>query len=342
MSKMKVAIIGSDKIDSMEYHISDAFSELGHEVKIFDSHNFIKFGNSKLNSVSYSIDNFIRIHSDRYDQKKHNKIRSLIKNYEPELIVCFYRDIHPSLINDLKNDSNSIIHINPDAMTTLGYQQVFAANYDAWFTKDRYMARFMKDNMHLRTFIYNEAFNHRFNPKPKCDKREMEQKVNIEISTYGTLYPYRVRMLNEIRKGIDADFKIYGVKPHRFFNSELATCFTGEYIYGMRKSEVLYGSKIVLNNMHFAEIESVNCRFFEINGSGGFQLSDYRPILKELLPIDPELVSFKNTNEAISKIKYYLSHPDERYELASIIYQHFINNYTYDHLVQHVLDCLEL
>lgn len=49
-----------------------------------------------------------------------------------------------------------------------------------------------------------------------------------------------------------------------------------KYIVGKEKARILYGAKIVFNNLHYAEIESVNNKFFEINGSGAFQLCDYR------------------------------------------------------------------
>lgn len=90
--------------------------------------------------------------------------------------------------------------------------------------------------------------------------------------------------------------------------------------------------------MHYAEIESVNNRFFEVNGCGAFQLSDYRPILKDLLPIDPELVSFRSIDEGIDKLRYYLAHPTERHEIADKVYRHFMENYTYDHLVLYLLN----
>ena len=89
--------------------------------------------------------------------------------------------------------------------------------------------------------------------------------------------------------------------------------------------------------MTYAEIESVNNRFFEVNGCGGFQLLDYRPILKDLLPVDPELVSFKSIDEAIEKIRYYLQNPEERVAISQKIYDHFIDKYTYDHLIQYIL-----
>ena len=92
--------------------------------------------------------------------------------------------------------------------------------------------------------------------------------------------------------------------------------------------------------MGVSVLESVNDRFFEVNGCGGFQLLDYRPILKDLLPIEPELVSFKCVDEAVEKIRYYLQHPEERVAIAQKIYDHFMDHYTYDHLVMHILNSI--
>ena len=133
------------------------------------------------------------------------------------------------------------------------------------------------------------------------------------------------------------NLKIYGVIPHRFYNHSLDKAYQHKYIVGQEKADFLYGSKIVFNQMHYAEIESVNCRFFEVNGSGAFQLSDYRPILKDLLPIDPELVSFKGIDDGIDKIKYYLAHPKERYDLANKIYNYTSTRFSYENLVKFIL-----
>lgn len=334
---MKIAIIGADRTDSMEFHLTDAFRHMGHEAKIFDVYASNIFKNKKFRPYFQSFDKFLRVSNDSYDRRRFSAVANRVNKFSPDLVVCLYKDVHPTFIDLVKTSNNMVIHINPDAMTTLGYQQVFAANYDAWFTKDGYMLKLMKGNMHLNAFQYTEAFNHRYNPKPTIKKTDAENKVNIDVATYGTLYPYRTRMLGEIIKS-GIDISLFGVVPHRFFDSRLEKYCTGKYIVGEEKANILYGAKIVLNNLHFAEVESVNCRFFEANGCGAFQLCDYRPILSDLLPIDPSLVSFKDTNDAIDKIKYYLKHENERYEISDVIYQHFMDHYTYDHLAAYILD----
>ena len=284
-----------------------------------------------------TLDKLARNYSDRYDNKVFNKLAIRVNEYNPELVVCLYRFIHPTFVRSVKEPGRKVIHVNPDQMTTLEYEQVFASDYDSWFTKDPYMLSFMKDKMKLNAFLYSEAFNQRIHRKPDCPKQEAEKEVGIDVMTYGTFYPYRTRMLKRVLdEGID--MKIYGVVPRRFYNGELETANQHRYIAGEEKSRLLYGSKIVFNQMHFAEVGGVNCRFFEVNGSGAFQLSDYRPVLQDLLPIDSSLVSFKTIDEGIEKIKYYLVHDTERYEIAQKVYEHFMRHYTYDNLVKYILE----
>lgn len=337
---MKIAIVGAVREDSMEYHLADAFRYLNHNVEIFDLCSGVIYKFKKIRPYALAISKFLRVYSDKYDSNIYKELAQQVNKFNPDIVICFYRDIHPIFVDFVKTINRRVVHINPDQMTTLGYQQIFASNYDAWFTKDKYMLAFMEHNMKLNAYIYNEAFNHRFNPRPNVGKLEMEDEVGVDVMTYGTFYPYRNRMMRAV---LDAgiDIKLYGVVPNRFYDKSLIPHSMNRYIVGDEKARVLYGSKIVLNNLHFGEVESVNCRFFEANGIGAFQLSDYRPILKELLPINPELVSFRTIDEGIDKMKYYLLHDAERVEIANVIYQHFIDHYTYDHLATYLLNIIE-
>lgn len=331
---MKIAIIGSNKADSMESNLLEAFEYAGHQAKIFDIKNKMP-----LNSVSrYTsvLDVLARRYSDSYDKILFFKLLKSVLGFNPDLVVSLYRFVHPSFVKYIKDKNIPIIQINPDQLTTLELQQIFVEPYDVYFSKDPYMVRFMRNNMKLNAYYYNEAFNSRYHHKPDIPKSECEKEVGIDVMTYGSLYPYRCRMLKYV---LDAgiNLKIFGLKPQRFYDTALDSAFQNRYIVGEEKAKLLYGSKIVFNQMHYAEIEGVNCRFFEANGAGAFQLSDYKPILKDILPIDPELVTFKNIDDAIEKMKYYLNNPDKRYEISSTVYEWFKDRYSYDNLIKYVL-----
>ncbi len=317
---MKIAIIGSTLYDSIEFHLNESFSYHGHESYIFD----LPYGNP---SVKFP------------DNKVFMLLASSVEQYQPDLIMVVYRIIHPDFVNHLKKKGYPLIQVNPDALTTFDLQQLFAAEYDVYFTKDPYIQRFMESNLKLNVKLYNEAFNPRVHVKPDADKLEYEKEFDIDVMTYGSMYPYRNRMLR-ILADHGIDLTLFGNRNVPFYDASLDEYHTDCYITGEVKAKILYGSKIVLNNLNYAEIESVNTRFFEANGSGAFQLSDYRPILKDLLPIDPELVSFRSIDEAIEKIRYYLQHPQERVSIAQQIYDHFMGRYTYDHLIQYILNSI--
>lgn len=330
---MKVAIIGSNLPDSLEYNLKEAFTFRKDSCEVFDITNSLSASNKYL----FNLEKLLRTYSNKYDISVFKKLARKVVNFNPDLVICVYRFIHPIFVTTIKRQKKCpVIQLNPDALTTFEYQQVFASDYDVWFTKDPYIVRFMRDNMHLNAIYYNEAFNIRLHKKPDMDKVQAEEEANIDVMTYGTIYPYRANMLKQvINAGIQ--LKIYGSTPHRFYDNTLDKNFQHKYLVGKEKAKTLFGSKIVFNQMHYAEIESVNNRFFETNGCGAFQISDYRPILNEILPIDPEKVSFRSIDDAIDKMRYYLSHPEERYKIAKTIYEHFINKYTYDELINYIL-----
>ena len=313
---MKIAVIGSTDYDSLEYHLDESFNYNGHQSQIFDP--LQKTGASYFSKIDRQV--FIDVANE-------------VEQFHPDLVVVVYRIVHPDFVIRMKQSGYKIIQINPDALITHDFQKMFVAEYDVYFTKDAFIKRFMESNLKLNVKLYHEAFNRRVHIKPDIDKFDCEKEVNIDVMTYGTLYPYRNRMLR-ILADSGIDLTLFGISNYPFYDKSLNKYYTGYYIVGETKAKILYGSKIVFNNLNYAEIESVNNRFFETNGSGAFQLSDYRPVLKELLPVDPESVSFKSIDDAIDKIKYYLQHPEERLSISQKIYQHFLNHYTYDHLIQ--------
>ncbi|MGK4222810.1 CgeB family protein [Parabacteroides distasonis] len=329
---MRITIIGSKSFDSLEYNLNETFNQQGHSCSIVDIYSSSVSGNKRFRTF----DTLARRYSETYDRSVFNRVLDNVLRRDPDLVIGVYRFIHPELVRKIKAKEIHIIHINPYALTTFERQQLFVESYDLYFIKDPYMMRFMRDNMNLNVRLYNEAFNTRIHKRPKQNKSICEQEENIDVLAFGNMYPYRTRMLTILKKR-EVRLALYG-KKGAYFSSELDDCFQGKYIVGEEKARILYGAKIVFNNLHYAEIESVNNKFFEINGSGAFQLCDYRPILKDLLPVDPELVSFRTIDDAVEKINYYLDHPQDRYDLSNLIYNHFVEHYSYDSLVQYVLN----
>jgi spore maturation protein CgeB len=325
---MKIAIIGAINYDSLEFHLKDELSQQGHTAEIFDY--------DKL--VSKKIDFGLTQISMSYVENKNKKLLKQVLEYKPDLVIGIYRHIHPEVVKNIKNERIKIIHINPDGLTTFQNQQLFVEPYDAYFSKDPYMVKFMKDKLELNVFQYQEAFNPRIHKKPEKPYKELENEVDIDVLSFGNLYPYRNRMLSSLKdKGLE--ITIYGHKA-KYFDPYLNENYKNRGIYGEEKARILNGSKIVFNNFHYAEIESVNNKFFEITGSGAFQICDYKPILNKILPIDPKKISFNTLNEANDLMEYYLKNPEKRWEIRQTLQKYFQENYTYKHLLEEIFEKL--
>ncbi len=331
---MRWGIIGAAMgVDTLEFHLQDSLQYLGHEVKLFD----IALAGSKGVNLHY----WLRRVSEKYDQWKAQRLAEQIISYKPDIVIGVYRYIHPLTIQLIKKRSPStvVIHINPDQLVTLEQQQILASPYDYLFTKDPFMMRFMRDMAGLNAHYLPEAFNPRYHVPPTGNRNELEKGENIDVLVFGTLYPYRTRIIDQI---VRAGFKVslYGTRA-RYMNPNLDSLFGNRTILGRDKAIKIVGSKIVLNTFHYAEIESVNCKYFEIFGMGGFQLCDYKSTLKEYSEIDPDLYSYRSTKEAVELIQHYLPLQQERFNQAEQQKQYFLTNHTYEKRISEILSAIK-
>jgi spore maturation protein CgeB len=330
---MKITLFGSKNFDSLEYHLHDSFQFLGNDITHIDIKDVVP--------VPYIYNYYAIKFIKKYDEYLFRQVANKIIESEPELVVCTYRFTHPICIKLIKQamPNVKVVHVNPDQLTTLEYQQIFASPYDAYFTKDRFIVDFMRNKMGLNAFYLPEAFNPRVHKMPNVVRAELEKKIKIDVVAFGTMYPYRDNMVGQLIKfGIDVS--LFGTPNKRFSKPEIERNFKNEFITGDRKSEILYGSKIVFNNFHYAEIESANAKFFEIAGIGGFQLCDYKPVLNEYSAIPVEQFTYKSIGEAIALVEYYLDKPELRHEMALKQYNHFALNHTYEHRINQLLQLI--
>jgi spore maturation protein CgeB len=328
---MKIALFGSKDFDSLEYHLHDSLTFLGHEVFHIDIKDIVR--------IPYRYNYWATKIFIKYDVHIFNKIADRIIEQSPDLVIGTYRFIHPYCIKKIKTalPNVPIIHINPDQLTTLERQQIFASPYDAYFTKDPFMVDFMKNKMRLNAHYLPEALNTRVHRPVEKGRVQLEKEINIDVVAFGTMYPYRAKMVSElIKQGIVVS--LFGVPDRHFPNEEITKRFRNEYITGDRKAEVLYGSKIVFNNFHYAEIESANVKYFEISGIGGFQICDYKPTLEEYSKVDVKKYTYRTIDEAIDLIKYYLPRTEERHQMAKEQMEYFHQNHTYEHRITQIMN----
>jgi spore maturation protein CgeB len=91
-------------------------------------------------------------------------------------------------------------------------------------------------------------------------------------------------------------------------------------------------SKINLNlsNASRPGVEQIKGRDFEIPGCGGFLNTGYSENINEYFNVDKEIICYRDVDDLIDKIRYYLDHDDEREEIAKAGYFRVLDEHTYE------------
>lgn len=168
------------------------------------------------------------------------------------------------------------------------------------------------------------------------------KEYGSDVSFVGAGYKNRREFFTGL---IDYDLKIWGNEWD--LNSPLGRFIQRE---GRRVStedivKIFNASKINLN-LHSSAVHSgvdpfgdfINPRTFEIAASKAFQLVDMREPLSEFFNIGKEIETFKSLNELRKKIDYYLSHPEERVEIAEAGYRRVLKDHTYEVRLEEMID----
>lgn len=98
-------------------------------------------------------------------------------------------------------------------------------------------------------------------------------------------------------------------------------------------------SRIVFNTSIAGD---VTMRVFEGTACGALLLTDsVANGLEDLFELGHEIVVFQDDQDLIDKIDYYLSHPEEREQIARAGYERTVSCHTYQHRVQSMVDQID-
>ena len=81
--------------------------------------------------------------------------------------------------------------------------------------------------------------------------------------------------------------------------------------------QVIASSRIVINS-HIDQVGNyaANMRLFEVTGAGSCLVTDYKDNISDYFDDNTEIITYKNTEELVSKVKYLLSNEHIRKEIA--------------------------
>lgn len=100
--------------------------------------------------------------------------------------------------------------------------------------------------------------------------------------------------------------------------------------WGIDMYTILHNSKISINrHIDVAENYANNMRLYESTGVGTLLITDHKDNIGDLFKVGEEIVTYRTKEELLDKIKYYLTHEEERARIARAGQQRTLRDHTY-------------
>jgi len=332
---MRIVVSGDIFPDSFARNIVAAAGHMGHwVVSVRESP---AWGNRSLyGSVLWSILPTVFPH---FETRRHGALIKAVRDFQPDLVLVTHGHLPPDVVDRLRKVTTARMALwFPDHLANLSRQYVLASSFDAWFFKDPYMASIFREKLGLNAHYLPEACNPLWHRRTELTEDE-RQKYGCDLVTASNMYYYRARSLEMFR---DYDLRIWGASYPHWLKSPLRRAYQDIYVAEAEKAKAFNAARIVLNTMHYGEIEGVNCRLFEAAGCGAFQIADWKPALPELFEPEREIVTFRTRRELKEKVDYYLARPEERREIAARACARAHRDHTYEKRLEKMFELMGL
>ncbi len=170
------------------------------------------------------------------------------------------------------------------------------------------------------------------------------QDKSIDVLFVGSGDLRRILLLEAIRDKVT----IFGDRWQRNFpliSRELQARITARPVWGKDLHCLLAQSKIVLNitrsDFYGAET-GVNLRIFEAVAAGCFLLTDHCDEIEELFEIGNEIDTFHSSGELVEKVRYYLTHENERIRVAQCGHERFMRSHIWQARTRELVQSINL
>lgn len=105
--------------------------------------------------------------------------------------------------------------------------------------------------------------------------------------------------------------------------------------------KIFHASKINLN-ITMRPIETgLSLRIWDVLGCGGFLLTNYQAEIPEYFEIGKDLETYESMEELEQKVQYYLTHEEERVEIAVSGYEKVARHHTYEQRLAQMIQILD-
>jgi spore maturation protein CgeB len=238
----------------------------------------------------------------------------LLYNYFPDTSPFAHKSLYPDSLGE--------------------YDCVFYTKY--YWKRERFLRMFRR-----AVFVphgYDPEVHHPW-PKSETLREQRGEVVGVAVHT-----SHKEEVLDGVARAMPSlDIAIWGNGwRERCRSKRLMTHVLGYGVCGTAYAKILSGATINLAIMSgtvkgVAQGDETSTRTYEIPACRGFMLHERSPELLRLFEEDNEVACFDGAEEAVDKIRFYLSNPADRNRIARAGYARCVPAYSYDNRMAEIL-----
>lgn len=330
---MKILVVGPQFPDSFARNIAVTLGSMGHQVVTVDGARTRHHGSRLVNAFW----NYAPRVLPEFERRVYREVVRAARTTQPALVLVTYGVMPPEIVSALKQEcGGKVVCWYTDSPANLQRQYLVASPFDTVFVKEPSLALTLRGKLGIDAHYLPECCNPMWHQPAEIDDDDRD-RYGCDLAAQGSLHYYRARML-EVFEGYD--LKIWGRNCPPWLNSPVRKRYAHHFIAEHEKAKAFKAAKVVLNTVHYSEIDGVNCTLFEAAGCGAFQISDWKPVLPDLFEPECEIVTFRTRRELKEKVDYYLAHPQKRCAIAARARARAHREHTYEVRLTHMLEIL--
>jgi len=336
---------------------------LGHSFEHYNFYDSLVRMNNSSNEVLYFP--FDEIIFEKGRDKMNKELLEVVQKEKPDL--CFFflfgDEIKKQTIKKITQESGSITFnwFADDHFRFYNFSKYYAPCFN-WISTTDSEAVEKYNKIGYKNVIKTQWACNQFLYKP------FDLSKTYDVSFVGQPHSDRRKIVDQIRKaGINMKCWGNGWQSGRVSQDEMLKIFSQSKInlnltkssgsINLRALASIFLKKELNNSLKFInpkywfgnfqsilakKREQIKGRNFEIPGCGGFLLTSDADNLGDYYEDGKEIVIYKDINDMIDKIKYYLEHNKEREAIAKAGYERTLQEHTYEKRFNNIFTELNL
>ncbi|MBI5418983.1 MAG: glycosyltransferase [Deltaproteobacteria bacterium] len=274
-----------------------------------------------------------------------DRIMERVNRFDPGIVLVLAQaPLSPVHVREMRDAGRRVVYWFVEDYHLFRYWENDAANYDAFFPIQK--GAFLRDlsmsgqrNAHCLPLAADETVFH-----PRALSGKDKERFGSPLSFMGAGYYNRRRFFNLLAS---RPFKIWGTGWNKREPLFRHVQEEGRRVDSFDTAKIYNGTEVNINLHSSTSHEGVNPfgdfvnpRTFEIAACSAFQLVDSRQLLPELFTLEDEVTCFTGRDDFLDKVDYYLSHPEERAEMAARAMARVLREHTYRDRMREIVEVI--